>query len=144
MNPKPLSIRIDKERRTTPKAIKPEKNSTRRFVSRWSQCLRPSVLTRSSYWQFFASSAFLHLFPGPIFMSFNTNTWYAWTTYFLKGLANYTKYDLNKAYNRHLVNHHHHHSTQVHENQNNQQLPWQQGSMDHTTKVKNLIRVCLL
>ena len=33
-----------------------EKSSTNRFISGWSQHLRLSVLMRSSYWRFFASS----------------------------------------------------------------------------------------
>ena len=61
MNPTLLSICIDKKRRTVPKAIKPEKNSTNRFISGQRRRLRPSILTRSSYWRFFASSVWLCL-----------------------------------------------------------------------------------
>ena len=34
----------------------PKKNSINRFISRWGQRLHPSILVRSSYWRFFASS----------------------------------------------------------------------------------------
>ena len=58
----PSFICIDKElnrRFSAWKAIKPENNSTKRFVSRWSQHLRLSVSTRSSTKDFLASSTTL-------------------------------------------------------------------------------------
>ena len=39
----------------------PKKNSINRFISRWGQCLHPSILVRSSYWRFFASSVWHRL-----------------------------------------------------------------------------------